>query len=60
MSSSLYLKSDVATNYLINYVTGFSYNGFSYFLTVQNDSVEDKPDRKKLSKIVQVSAINKI
>ncbi|XP_070193240.1 plexin-A1-like [Littorina saxatilis] len=54
MSSSIYLKSEISSNYLIHYVSGFSYDGFSYFLTVQNDSVEDRPDNRRVSKIVQV------
>lgn len=54
MSSSIYLKSEISSYFLIRYVTGFSYRGFSYFLAVQNDSVEDRADNKKVSKIVQI------
>lgn len=54
MSSSIYLKSEISSNFRIHYVAGFSYNGFSYFLTVQNDSVEDRPDNVLVSRIVQV------
>nr|KAG5701672.1 hypothetical protein BaRGS_027830 [Batillaria attramentaria] len=53
-SSSIYLKSDISSNFLIHYVTGFSLEGFSYFLTVQNDSVQDRPDNQRVSKIVQI------
>ncbi|KAL8603495.1 hypothetical protein ACOMHN_038636 [Nucella lapillus] len=54
MSSSIYLKSEISSYFLIRYVTGFSYRGFSYFLTVQNDSVEDRADNRRVSKIVQI------
>ena len=54
MSSSIYLKSEISSNFRIHYVAGFSYAGFSYFLTVQNDSVEDRPDNRRVSRIVQV------
>lgn len=53
-SSSIYLKSEISSNFLIHYVTGFSLQGFSYFLTVQNDSVQDRPENRKVSKIVQI------
>ena len=55
-SSSIYLKTEISSNFLIRYVGGFTYNGFSYFLTVQNDSVEDSGvPRQLVSKIAQVT-----
>lgn len=53
-SSSIYLKSEISSNFRIRYVTGFSLAGFSYFLTVQNDSVLDRPDNKRVTKIAQI------
>ena len=54
MSSSMYLKSEVSSHFLIEYVTGFSYRGFSYFMTVQKETVEEFPVQRSISKIVQI------
>ncbi|XP_041349841.1 plexin-B-like isoform X2 [Gigantopelta aegis] len=54
LSSSIYLKRQVMSNYLIKYVSGFSSDKFSYFLTVQKDSVDESRAIKNVSKIIQL------
>ena len=54
LSSSIYLKRQVMSTYLIRYVSGFSSDQFSYFLTVQKDSVDESRATKNISKIIQI------
>lgn len=56
--SHIKLAADIRESYLIDYVTGFSSNGFSYFLTVQADKVE--LPTKNISKLVQICQKDKI
>ena len=49
--SGIFVTESVRSEYLINYVTGFSSGGFSYFLTRQMESLSST---KTISKIVQV------
>ncbi|CAL1537486.1 unnamed protein product [Lymnaea stagnalis] len=48
--SALYLKNEMISSYLINYIYGFSSGGFSYFLTVQGDM---GTTQKQITKIAQ-------
>ncbi|XP_005108902.1 plexin-B, partial [Aplysia californica] len=52
--SALFLKSEIASTYPIDYVHGFSSGGFSYFLTVQRDTVNLQNRGKKTTKIIQI------
>ncbi|GFO06429.1 H(+)/cl(-) exchange transporter 3-like [Plakobranchus ocellatus] len=52
--SAIFIKSEVAPQYPIQYVTGFSSGNFSYFLTVQRDTVSRLQHGKLLTKIVQI------
>ena len=49
--SGIFIKENVRYDYLINYVTGFSSDQYSYFLTRQ---LETPSSSKTVSKIVQV------
>ena len=49
--SGIFIKESVRSDYLINYVTGFSSDGYSYFLTQQ---FVNPSSTKTISKIVQV------
>lgn len=53
-SSSIHIKQEVRSRYLIQYVTGFSSGVHSYFLTVQPESIVDRPSRQKVSKIIHI------
>ncbi|XP_048257731.1 plexin A3-like isoform X1 [Haliotis rufescens] len=53
-SSSIYLKREISPVYRIKYVSGFSSGNFSYFLTVQRDSLDDNRMTKNVSKIIQL------
>ncbi|KAL4225917.1 hypothetical protein ACF0H5_013905 [Mactra antiquata] len=53
--SGIYIKKHVRSEYLIKYVTGFSSDIYSYFLTQQHESpTKTGKDAKIISKVVQV------
>lgn len=52
--SGIYIKKNVRSDYLIKYVTGFSSDIYSYFLTQQFESpTETSRDSKMITKIIQ-------
>lgn len=58
--SGLFLKKRVREEFPIKYVYGFSWNGFSYFLTVQKkDTSDDSPFVSKLVRVCQRDPVYK-
>ncbi|XP_052779998.1 plexin A3-like isoform X2 [Mya arenaria] len=51
--SGIYISKDVRANYLIDYVTGFSSDIYSYFLTRQFTNPKDK-NSPIVSKVIQI------
>ncbi|KAL3853455.1 hypothetical protein ACJMK2_016991 [Sinanodonta woodiana] len=52
--SGMFIKKDVRSSYLIKYITGFTYDAFSYFITQQPEGPSANGLRKTMSKIIQI------